>query len=89
MEKVHLVGYSMGGWIACGVAEHHPVRLLSLLIGMGTTEEVTSVSLPPGEHAGDLSWDSVIGSGIMEREDATAARFWRSTRRQCATAGTT
>lgn len=32
-EKAHLVGYSMGGWMAVGVARHHPERLASLTIG--------------------------------------------------------
>jgi len=32
-EKAHLVGYSMGGWMAVGVARHHPQRLASLTIG--------------------------------------------------------
>ncbi len=32
-ERVHLTGYSMGGWIATGVALHHPDRLASLVIG--------------------------------------------------------
>jgi len=32
-ERVHLVGYSMGGWIATAVAIHHPERLASLTIG--------------------------------------------------------
>lgn len=32
-EKAHLVGYSMGGWMAVGVAKHHPERLASLAIG--------------------------------------------------------
>lgn len=32
-ERVHLVGYSMGAWIATGVAVHHPQRLLSLTLG--------------------------------------------------------
>ena len=45
IEKAHFIGYSMGGWIACCMAEHHPNRLLSLMIGghcpeTGTTEEV-------------------------------------------------
>jgi pimeloyl-ACP methyl ester carboxylesterase len=32
-EKAHLVGYSMGGWLAVGVARHHGDRLSSLVIG--------------------------------------------------------
>ncbi len=32
-EKAHLVGYSMGAWMAVGVAKHHPERLASLTVG--------------------------------------------------------
>ncbi|KSB90727.1 alpha/beta hydrolase [Caulobacter vibrioides] len=32
-ETAHVVGYSMGGWMAVGVARHHPQRLASLTIG--------------------------------------------------------
>jgi pimeloyl-ACP methyl ester carboxylesterase len=32
-ERAHLVGYSLGGWMAAAVAMHHPERLRSLVIG--------------------------------------------------------
>ncbi|MEH0194615.1 alpha/beta fold hydrolase [Caulobacter sp. CCNWLY153] len=32
-EKAHLVGYSMGGWMAVGVARYYPERLASLTVG--------------------------------------------------------
>jgi pimeloyl-ACP methyl ester carboxylesterase len=32
-KKAHLVGYSMGGWISTGVAQHYPERLASLTVG--------------------------------------------------------
>jgi pimeloyl-ACP methyl ester carboxylesterase len=32
-QRAHLVGHSMGGWLAVGVAKHHPNRLLSLVLG--------------------------------------------------------
>jgi pimeloyl-ACP methyl ester carboxylesterase len=32
-ECAHLVGHSMGGWLAVGVARHHPKRLASLVVG--------------------------------------------------------
>src|SRR4029450_3925647 len=32
-ERAHLVGYSMGGWMATGFAARHPERLRSLAIG--------------------------------------------------------
>lgn len=33
VPRAHLVGYSMGGWMAVGVAKHHPERLASLVVG--------------------------------------------------------
>lgn len=33
VERAHLVGYSMGAWMATGVALHHPERLASLALG--------------------------------------------------------
>ena len=32
-DQAHLLGYSMGGWQAAGMAQHYPERLLSLSIG--------------------------------------------------------
>lgn len=32
-DRAHVLGYSMGGWIATGVAMHYPERLTSLSIG--------------------------------------------------------
>jgi pimeloyl-ACP methyl ester carboxylesterase len=32
-ERAHLVGHSMGGWLAVGVARHDPERLSSLVVG--------------------------------------------------------
>jgi pimeloyl-ACP methyl ester carboxylesterase len=33
VERAHVVGYSMGGWMATGFAARHPGRLLSLTLG--------------------------------------------------------
>ncbi len=33
IERAHVVGYSMGGWIATGFAARHPGRLHSLTVG--------------------------------------------------------
>jgi pimeloyl-ACP methyl ester carboxylesterase len=33
VEKAHIAGYSMGGWTACGLAEHAPQRCQSLVVG--------------------------------------------------------
>ena len=32
-DRAHLLGYSMGGWMAVGVARYHPSRLASLTLG--------------------------------------------------------
>lgn len=32
-DRAHLLGYSMGGWMAVGVAKHYPERLASLSVG--------------------------------------------------------
>ncbi len=32
-ERAHLVGHSMGAWLAVGVAKHYPRRLSSLVLG--------------------------------------------------------
>jgi pimeloyl-ACP methyl ester carboxylesterase len=33
LERAHVVGYSMGGWMAAGFAARHPDRLLSVTLG--------------------------------------------------------
>jgi pimeloyl-ACP methyl ester carboxylesterase len=32
-ERAHLIGHSMGGWMAVGVAKYYPERLASLVVG--------------------------------------------------------
>jgi pimeloyl-ACP methyl ester carboxylesterase len=32
-DRAHVVGHSMGGWLAVGVAKFHPKRLASLVVG--------------------------------------------------------
>ena len=49
IAKAHFVGYSMGGWIACCMAEFQSDRLLSLMIGghcpgTGTNEEAGALT---------------------------------------------
>ncbi len=60
IEKAHFIGYSMGGWIACCMAEYQSDRLLSLMIGghcpeTGTNEEAGG--LKSGE---DYTFDRII-----------------------------
>lgn len=33
IERAHFCGYSMGGWLAFGMAFHHPQRVASLIVG--------------------------------------------------------
>jgi len=47
-ERAHLVGYSMGGWIAVGVAKHHRDRLSSLVIGGWDVTHGVESSSPSG-----------------------------------------
>jgi pimeloyl-ACP methyl ester carboxylesterase len=48
LERVHLVGYSLGGWIAAEIAVFHPRRLESLTL-------VTPIGLRiPGKPVGDV-----------------------------------
>ena len=50
-DRAHLVGYSMGGWIAGGVATHHPERLASVTIaGWDCVRGVDAASGGLGHH---------------------------------------
>jgi pimeloyl-ACP methyl ester carboxylesterase len=51
-ERAHVIGYSMGGWLAVGVAKHYPTRLSSLIVGGWDPVN----GLPPGPK-GPLSFD--------------------------------
>jgi pimeloyl-ACP methyl ester carboxylesterase len=54
-ERAHLVGHSMGGWLAVGLAKYHPKRLLSLVVGGWDLLN----GLPKGKN-GPLSFDSFM-----------------------------
>jgi pimeloyl-ACP methyl ester carboxylesterase len=45
-ERAHVVGHSMGGWLAVGVAKFYPRRLASLVVGGWDVLE----GLPEGRH---------------------------------------
>jgi pimeloyl-ACP methyl ester carboxylesterase len=67
-DRAHLVGYSMGGWLAVGVAKHHPKRLSSLVLGGWNPVN----GLPPGPK-GPLSFDSFMR---FARRTAPALTEW-------------
>jgi pimeloyl-ACP methyl ester carboxylesterase len=47
-HRAHLVGHSMGGWLAVGMAKYHPHRIASLTIGAWELLRGTLAALPPG-----------------------------------------
>ena len=66
IERAHFAGYSMGGWIACCMAEFQAERLLSLMIGghcpeTGTNEEAAQeYSFEQILKAMDFDWPEEI-----------------------------
>lgn len=63
IERAHVVGYSMGGWIAAGFAARHPGRLRSLTIGGWD---------PVGGRAAPIAFDTVL-AGVRARAPQLAA----------------
>jgi pimeloyl-ACP methyl ester carboxylesterase len=53
LERAHVVGYSMGGWLAAGFAARHPGRLLSVTIGGWD---------PVAGRAAGVAFDTVLAS---------------------------
>lgn len=53
--RAHLVGHSMGGWIAVGMAKYYPERLASLIVGGWHP----SRGLPPGPK-GPIAFDAFL-----------------------------
>jgi pimeloyl-ACP methyl ester carboxylesterase len=64
-ERAHLVGHSMGGWLAVGVARYHAQRLASLVVAGWNPVS----GLPPGAK-GPITFD-----GFMKFARATAPRL--------------
>ena len=54
-ERAHVVGHSMGGWLAVGVAKYHRKRLSSLVVGGWDLLN----GLPKGKN-GPLSFDTFM-----------------------------
>ena len=59
-ERAHLVGYSMGGWMAVGVAKHHPERLASLTVGGWDLVRGIEAARGAYQAAGVMTFDQLI-----------------------------
>jgi pimeloyl-ACP methyl ester carboxylesterase len=67
-ERAHLLGYSMGGWMAVAVAGYHPQRLSTLVIG--GWDPVNGLPAGPG---GPVAFDPFM---ILARRAAPALTGW-------------
>jgi pimeloyl-ACP methyl ester carboxylesterase len=67
-DRAHLVGYSMGGWIAGGVAAHHPERLASVTIaGWDYVLGINSATAAMGDITVDAKM-MLVGARTMAPE---------------------
>jgi pimeloyl-ACP methyl ester carboxylesterase len=55
-DRAHLIGYSMGAWLAIGVADRHPERLASLTIGGWDLVDGVKTAIP----GGPISFDQLL-----------------------------
>jgi pimeloyl-ACP methyl ester carboxylesterase len=67
-RRAHLLGYSMGGWMAVAVARYHPERLSSLVIG--GWDPVNGLPAGPG---GPVTFEPFM---ILARRAAPALTGW-------------
>jgi pimeloyl-ACP methyl ester carboxylesterase len=67
-QRAHLLGYSMGGWMAVAVAKYHPERLSALVIG--GWDPVNGLPAGPG---GPVTFDPFM---ILARRAAPALTSW-------------
>jgi pimeloyl-ACP methyl ester carboxylesterase len=58
-EKAHLIGYSMGGWLAVGVARNQRGRLSSLVIGGWDVVNGVQAGRPPHGDGGSSFRDQI------------------------------
>jgi 3-oxoadipate enol-lactonase len=81
VDRVHLVGQSMGGWWATGFALAHPARLRSLTLsntvaGLWTDELIqhfaTFMTSPPAFDGNRLGVHSAISASFAQRDPAGA-----------------
>jgi pimeloyl-ACP methyl ester carboxylesterase len=71
-DRFHLLGHSMGGWMAVGVAKYHPSRLASLIVGGWDVPRGLASALPAGLAAG-LTFDLMTA---YSRSAAPALMAW-------------
>src|SRR4051794_20925941 len=67
-QRAHLLGYSMGGWIAVAVARYHPDRVSTLVIG--GWDPVNGLPAGPG---GPVTFDPFM---ILARRAAPELTTW-------------
>jgi pimeloyl-ACP methyl ester carboxylesterase len=67
-RRAHLLGYSMGGWMAVAVARYHPERLSTLVVG--GWDPVNGLPAGPG---GPVAFDPFM---ILARRAAPALTRW-------------
>jgi pimeloyl-ACP methyl ester carboxylesterase len=67
-QRAHLLGYSMGGWMAVAVARYHPGRLTALVVG--GWDPVNGLPAGPG---GAVAFDPFM---ILARRAAPALTRW-------------
>lgn len=59
VDRAHLVGHSMGGWMGVGMAKHHPRRLASLTVGGWDLVNGVASALPP-QVIGPVPYDQMM-----------------------------
>jgi pimeloyl-ACP methyl ester carboxylesterase len=70
-KRFHMVGHSMGGWMAVGVAKYHPGRLASLTVGGWDVRRGLVSALPAG-LAASLTFDLMTAYSRSSAPDLMA-----------------
>jgi pimeloyl-ACP methyl ester carboxylesterase len=72
VDTAHVLGYSMGGWIAAGVAQHAPERLSS--VGIGGWDCVNGMATYAATFGVPVSFEMLI-AGVRETAPELAANI--------------
>lgn len=82
VERAHLVGQSMGGWVVMGFALRHPGRTASLVVadspGGVMTEEVRAIAKEASSRlrlGGGFGWHPALGDRICRDRPDEAALY--------------